>query len=185
MPTTSPNISGRLGEEKGRATGAWRLMLFMLFVFLVFLTSYFGLVFGYQNYVEAQIQRKNQEIEALATQVPREEQDKFLKFQFQLINLQNLLNRHVSISTFFDLLESNTNSQVHYLDLDLNVVERRVNLRGQATSYEILGEQLSAYERLREIVRYSLNQARLGEGGRVTFDVALFLSPDIFQSVTQ
>lgn len=183
MPETrTTNIGGRLSEEKVPAGGgAWRLLLFMAFVLGVFLLSYLGLVFGYKAYVKAQIEKRDQEIDSLAAQVPKEEQDEFLKFQFQLANLQNILNKHVVVSKLLPLIEANTNSQVFYTSLDVNTFESRVDLEATAVSFDVVAQQLSAYQRLPEVLRYQMTNARKIEGGRVSFDLTLFLSPKVFK----
>jgi len=175
------NLNERFRKEAVAPTGAWRLLSFMVFVFLVLLLSYFGLVFGYKNFVLAQIEKKEQELAALAEQVPKAEQDEFLKFQYQIINLKNLLNNHTAATKILPFLEANTNTQVSYAGLDLNVTEARASMQGSAQSYEVLAEQLAAYGRAPEIVRYKMNSAKLGEGGRVQFDITLFFKPEVFK----
>jgi len=176
------NIGGRLSQERVPAGGgAWRLLLFMAFVFGVFLLSYLGLVIGYKAYVKAQIQERDQEIADLAAQVPKEEQDEFLKFQFQLMNLQNILNKHIIVSKLLPLIEANTNAQVFYSSLEVSSAEGRVNLAGTALNFDVVAQQLAAYQRLPEVVRYQMTNAREIAGGRVSFDAALFLSPNVFK----
>ena len=161
--------------------GAWRLMFFMLFVFLVLLLSYFGLVLGYKKYIAAQIQEKDQELTELASQVPKGEQEEFLKFQFQLINLENIINKHILASKALPLLETNTNPQVYYSNADINVEEARIKLQAVALSYEILSQQIQAYQKMPEVIRYQMNSVRRSDDGRVQFDISLFLKPETFK----
>lgn len=182
MVQFSPNkLNERIDKESVAPSGAWRLLSFMLFVFVVLLLSYFGLVLGYKNFVIAQIEKKDSELAALAEQVPKAEQDEFLKFQYQIINLKNLLNNHVAATKLLPFLEANTHTQVSYSGLDVNIAESRVSFQAEAQSYEVLAQQLSAYSRAPEILRYRMTSARVQEGGRVQFDMALFLKPEIFK----
>ncbi len=178
----SNSVGNRLSAEKPIDTGnAWRLMFFMLFVFLVFLVSYLGLAVGYRSYLKAQIEKTDQELAALAARVSEDQQDAFLKFQYQLFNLRSLLARHVIASRVFPFLEVNTNQRVQYTNFELNVPDSRLDLRGSAQSYAVLAEELAAYERAPQVLRYQIANSQVGEGGRVTFEVALFLDSTIFK----
>ncbi len=161
--------------------GAWRLVSFMSFVFLVFLFSYLGLVFGYTPFIKAQISKKETALSDLAGQVPKDRQEQFLKFEYQIIALQNILNKHVTATKIFPVLEANTNQGVFYKNMDLDVATSKVSLRAVAQSYDVMAQQLAAYQRLTDVAQYQINNAKLGDGGRVEFDATLFLKPDIFK----
>lgn len=174
--------SGRSNREKvPSGGGAWKLLTFMIFVFAVFMFSYLGLVFGYKNFVKAQIEDRDAEIKELAAQVPKEQQDEFLKFQFQLMNLQTVLNKHVIGSKILPLLENNTHQQVFYKNLSINVADGRLDLDAVAASYDVLTQQLSAYELMPDLIRYQIGAIKIGEGGRIDFNVLLFLNTRVFQ----
>ncbi len=181
MPQPGPNsIAARVSQEKSvESGGAWRLMSFMLFVFLVFLASYLGLTFGYGKYLDAQISGVNRNLDALASRVGAGDQDAFLKFQFQLLNLRTLLASHVAVSRIFPVLEANTNVRVQLTGLDINIPELRVDIRGLAQSYGVLSEQLLAYDRLPQVLRYQLMNAQVAEGGRVSFTATVFFKESV------
>lgn len=176
------SINNNAGREPAETSGAWRLMMFMFFVGAVFLFAYLGLIFGYKPYVSAQIAKREKALEDLAAQVPKAEQDEFLKFQYQLIELKNLLAKHAAAAKLMPLLEANTNQDVFYRSLDLDVNTAKVSLRGAARSYDALAQQLAAFERSNDITRYQIGRVNLGEGGRVEFDASLFFNPAFFQS---
>ena len=184
MPITPTDVLSRVSREQTPASGgAWRLLLFMLFVLAVFLFSYLGLEFGYRRFLATQIERRETELTELAERVPREQQDEFLKFEFQLINLQKLLTRHVAASKALALLEANTHQRVSLRNLDLSVAERRINLQAVAESYGALTQQLAAYQRaVPSIARYQVSNVKASEGGRVVFDATLFLDPKVFSA---
>jgi len=179
---SNKKTNNRLGREPiSSEEGAWRLLTFMIFVFAVFLLSYFGLVFGYKNFVLAQINDKDKEIAELAAEVPEEQQDEFLQFQFQLINLQNILNNHILSSKFFPMLEANTNNEVSFVNLDLNIEESKVDIEAIASSYEVLSIQLAAFERIPEVLSFKINSAKIIENSRIQFDISLSLAPELFK----
>lgn len=180
--TATTNIGGRVTKEKVSITGgAWRLLSFMIFVFSVFFMSYLGLTLGYRTYLEAQINKKDQELNDLASQVSKEKQDEFLRLAFQLINLKDVLSKHVAARKILPFLEDTVNSVVFYRNLDLDVSTGRASFRAAAPSYEVLAEQLAAYQSQSQIARYQVTSARIGEGGKIDFNMVLYLKPEIFK----
>ena len=157
----------------------------MLFVFLVFLGSYLGLTFGWQNFLKAQIETADTELQGLASQVSDEDQKAFLQFQFQLLNLKTLLTDHVVASKMFPLIEANTNQKVQYTGFAMNVADARVDVKGTAQSYAVLAEQLLAYERMPQVLRYQVTNSQAGEGGRVNFGAVLFFDKALLKSSLQ
>jgi hypothetical protein len=178
----SANIGSSISREKIAASrGAWRLLLFMLFVFLVFLVSYLGLALGYKPFLKAQIKSTDEEIQQFASQISKEQQDEFLTFQYQLVNLKTLLAKHIAASRVAPLIEANTNQGVFYTSYQLNVNDARITVALSAKSYEVLAQQLLAYERMPGVVRYQITGSQLATGGRVTANVSLFLNPSAFK----
>src|SRR3989344_1549448 len=176
------NYSNNQKKERARSGGSGlRLLSFMVFVFVVVFLSYFGLIFGYKNFVASQIEKRDKEIADLATQVPKTELDEYLSFRFQLINLDKLLKDHVIASKVLPLLEANANQKVYYSEMNFQVKERRINLEGVAQSYEAVAEQFATLQRLKEIARYETNVAKSIEGGRVQFNASLFLKPEVLK----
>ena len=160
--------------------GAWRLLSFMIFVFAVFLLSYFGLTFGYRKFLEAQLNKTKQDLADLASQISKEQQETYLKFQYQLVNLQKLLTSHVIIANLLPLLEANTNQSVSFSSLEVSAVDHKLNLQGVARSYDVLASQLQAFEELPSVVRYQITSTKLKEGGKVDFTASVILNPSVF-----
>jgi hypothetical protein len=171
-------VNGRTnGREPASVTGgAWRLLSFTVFLFALVLVSYLGLEFGYRNFLRARIADREAALAALAEQVSKGDQDTFLRFQFELENLSSLLKNHVLSSKLFPLLEANTNARVSLRSLDLSVEERRLILEGTAESYQVVAEQLEAFDRLKEVERYELGPVTPAEKGRVNWSATLFVA---------
>lgn len=157
----------------------WRLFIFSLIFFSVFLSAYFGLRFGYRGYLQSQIDKKDQEIAALAQSVPQEEQRTLLKFYNQLSNLQEILGSHVESTKLFNFLQKNTNQKVFYNTLNLSVAEKKISLDGVASSFDVLAQQLEAFKRAPEVERLLMSQAD-NKDGKVNFRLVLFVKPELF-----
>ena len=171
-----------MGKEMAPAPGgAWRILSFMAFVFAVFLFSYLGLNFGYRKFLEAQIARSKEELTALADQIPKEQQDAYLNFQYQLANVKKLLDNHVIIAGLLPLFEANTNQSVSISGFEVAVADRKINLQGTARSYDVLASQLQAFEESPAVLRYQITSAKLKEGSKVDFTASLTLHPSVFR----
>jgi hypothetical protein len=160
--------------------GTWRLFVFALFVFSVMMVGYLGLKFGYKNFVQGEINALDTEIEQLVETVLPEEQDRFIKFFFQLTNIQDILNNHIVTSQFFPLLQDNTNQLVVYQSLKASVADESIQIAGIADSYEVLAQQLNAFEKVPEVEQVSIRSASLGENG-VRFDMNLQMTRNFFK----
>lgn len=160
----------------------WRLFLFSLLVLATTVFLYLGLDIGYKTFLNNQIQKKDQAITDLSQTISQEEQEQFLNFYSQLANLKVLLDNHVLTSRIFPLLESNTNKLVRYDFLDLDINKQKLILEGAAASYEVLAQQLEAFDNAPEITRVMISESQQDKG-IVRFRLSLFLKPDLFKQL--
>lgn len=179
MTQIPEQLAGRMGPDRPPVGWPWRLFLFSILVLAAAVVVYLGLDFGYKTYLNAQINSKDDAIAELAKAVSPEENKQFVGFYSQLANLQTLLDEHVFVSRLLPLLENNTNRLVYYDSVSFTLKDKRLVLGGVAASYEILAQQLEALNRAPEIERVLINESRR-DGGRVLFQVSLFLEPTLF-----
>lgn len=179
-PYTPPNLSDRLGPEDLPIGWPWRFFLFSLLVAITAAIVYGGLAFGYKPFLNVQIKEQEAAIEQLSQVVPKKEQESFLAFYSQLVNLQNILTNHAAISKTFPFLQLNTNKQVFYTAIDLRVPERRLGLEGFASNYGIFSQQLQAFSVAPEVETLIINDSNALEG-RVKFRLSLTLKPSLLK----
>jgi hypothetical protein len=174
MPQYDQNIPAQFGPEKLPTGWPLRLFAFSLLILTASLLIYVGLRFGYKPYLQNQIAEKEREIEQLAVSIPRENQEKLGAFYSQLLNLKNVLDNHVTASPIFSFLEKNTNKKVFYTRLDFDAKQNVFTLEGAAESYDILAEQLEAFNQAPDVKRFLINESQLS-GGRIRFKISVFL----------
>jgi len=184
MAQFSNSLTDKFGKQVAPVGLPWRLFIFSLVLFSFAVLGYFGLRFGYSAYLEARLRLVDSQIADLARQIPKEQQDAYLGFYSQTVNLQTLLSRHVLASKIFPLLEANTNQGVFYARFDLNVTEKKLSVDGFARSYEILAQQLEAYRQLASLENSTVSESKLADG-RVSFRATLNLKPEIFKLTAQ
>jgi hypothetical protein len=181
MPESPQNLAlSQLGADK-ISGGTWRLLTFSLFVFSVMLLGYLGLRYGFRPYVEAQIKEVDNKIDELGKIALPEDQERFIRFYFQLVNIQDLLENHVFASKFFPFLEQTTNKDIQFKSLNVNVAQSQVNLTGNAKDYQVFAQQLSAFQKRPEVIRVNTQGANADERGLVSFQIDLSVTPSLFK----
>ncbi len=158
----------------------WRLLSIVSAIFLFAVLVYAGLAFGYGPYLASQLREVENEIDQLAASVPREDQEQFVKFYSQLVNLEGLLNDHALVSNLFPLLEQTTHQQVYYTNASLGVSGSELELTGFAGDLTALSEQLEIFDQSEEVNRYSLSRSETS-GDLVEFRVVLNLRADLLK----
>ncbi|MDP2695666.1 MAG: hypothetical protein Q8O87_00230 [bacterium] len=174
------NNLNNLGPEKLEVGWPWRLLMFSAILFGVLVAVYLGFLFGYNPYLDAQIDDVDQEIAALAQSVPVAEQEALLTFYAQLSNLQGVLAKHVVVSKVFDIIERTTNRLVYYSNFDLNVSKRTITIDGTAQSYNVVSQQLESFKQDPDVESFSINQAN-DRDSEANFKVVLVIKPEVFK----
>ena len=181
MPQYSQNVSDQIMKSGGTGSGLpWRLLIFSFVIFFLAILTYFGLSFGYANYLESQINNKDQEITELTKKISPESQNIFVDFYSRLSNYKNIFERHIYNTKIFPILEKITIPSVYYTSVDLSVSTRTMVLSGSASDFEALSRQLYLFDKEPSIEVYILNQSRMVEG-LVNFRVTLIFSPKLFE----
>ena len=162
----------------------WRLLLFGFFVFLLSLFVYFGLRFGYQNYLQNQIEFYDSELQKLTSQVSAEDQDRFVTFYSQLFNLQRILEDHPYSANIFRYLEKNTVPAVYFSDAIFRRSENSVSLKGFSKTFDDLSGQLAILEKSSEAAKVTLNSVSLQKEG-VSFAVSVAFRPEFFNQLAK
>jgi len=156
----------------------WRLFLLTLGLFTFSVLLYLGLAFGYSPYLNSQIEMKRSELSQLA--IPQEDRQILGQASSLLANLEGILNNHILSSKLFSVLERVTNQKTYYTNANLKVPQRELELRGFVESYEILAQQLEAYEQAEEIESYSLNESQASQD-LISFRISLKLNADLLK----
>ena len=180
MPQFDQNIIEKFGREKLPTGWPWRFFTISVILLGISLVIYLGLTFGYRGFLNNQLGKKDQEINQLAASIPKEDQAQLMKFYSQLQNLKSILDQHVLGSKTLPFLEKTTNKKVFYNKLDLDVRQRSLNLDGIAESYEILAQQLEAFNQAPEVERFLINNSQLTQGA-VRFSLSVILKPEMFK----
>ena len=155
----------------------WQLLVFSFAILGLTLVSYFGIIFGYEPYLNSQISETNAQIKESEKIINNEQQKNLTDIYSQLTNIRGLLNSHVITSTLFDELEKSTYPQIYYTNLILSLSEKKIELRGVSQDYTTLVKQLNFFKASQLFGNVLLDNAKSIDGG-ITFSIRVVLSPD-------
>jgi hypothetical protein len=157
----------------------WRLMIFsfVLFAFSIFI--FLGLRFGYETYLDNQLETLNEEINQLTTEISEGEQQEFLGFYSQFRNLDKVLEGRMFGHNVFDFLESYTLPFVAYSEAEYSASSREIRLNGVAQNMKYLVEQMNIFGEASEVSEVDLVSVDLFTG-QVGFEIRLIFSSSYF-----
>lgn len=157
----------------------------ILFYFSIFLLI--GVIAGYflLNHFLKKEEIILRDLEALLAKEKTPEEialeKEILKYQKKIEDVGILLKEHRLTSPIFELLEKNTHPKVSYSNLDFNMAESQLRLKGIAEDFPTLGQQILLLEKDPQIKEVNLTEVLIGEGGKIVFTLYLFLDPQIFE----
>lgn len=167
------------GGEKLPVGWPWRLLVFMIVIFGITIAIYFGMILGYQPYLNSQIRILDAKIATLGQSIDAEQQKNLSDFYSQLANIQNLLASHPASSKILDFLEKNTHQQTYYLVTTVSLADRSIKLEGVSPDYGIFVQQLEVFRQAPEIQNIFLDDSRIADDKSVHFTVRLIFKPDL------
>lgn len=180
MEQNNQQLEELLSSEIIEGGWPWKLFLTALTMSAAVILSYIGIVLGYTPYLGSQIRSVNKQMSDLERSLPIEEQQQFLKFYSQIVNMKGLLDTHTSAEKFLAFLEKNTNRRTTYENLRFDVARRELFIDGVTDSYTTLGQTLQAFEVASEVEKYAVSQARAIEG-RIRFRLTATMKPQVLQ----
>jgi hypothetical protein len=102
---------------------------------------------------------------------------------------QDLLSKHVSVSSFFEFLEANTVQRIQFNDFKYSVDPRKsvlvVDMAGKSPDYTTLLFQSDTLSQRSDVKDVTFSQLDLDNDGDVTFSLKLLLNhPNSFSKTT-
>lgn len=184
-PTTQAKLEEQFTAEAIPVGLPWRLLIFTIIIFAFSIVIYFGLRYGYENYLTQQADTLDKQINQLTSQVNQTDQQNFINFYSQLINLRTVLSSHDFSSNAFGFLEKNTIGSVYYTQASFSLDGSDLNLNGEAASADALVQQMSIFDKSPALASVNLNQLSFDSKGAVGFSVHLVFNDNYFNQPAQ
>lgn len=174
-------VLDRLSREPPKTPG-WSLGLLIFSGGILFITIsvYVGLRFGYEPYLNENIDVLNSKINTLAKSISADDEDRLIKFYSQVTNLKTVLGNHVTLSPFFSWIEKNTEANVYFsrLSFSSQSAGNQITLAGSAPSVADINQQAAIFESSAEVKSVNISSiSKSNETGQWTFSATLLLNP--------
>ncbi len=179
QPQEGPSEGPRFSGAPIKVGMPWRLMVFSFVLFAFSILVFLGLRFGYDVYLNSQLEALDEKVEQLSTEVSEGRQEEFLGFYSQLSNLERVLGRRGFSHNVFGFLEENTLPPVYYSEAEYSSDTKGVRLTGAARTMKALVEQMAVFGDASSISGVTLDSVSMF-GGRVGFEISLVFSPSYF-----
>lgn len=184
LPENARNLEEQLLSERIPVGWPWRLLIFSALIFAIAIFVYFGLRYGYKGYLDSRSRQLDEDLKALGQQVSAADQERFINFYSQLVNLKEILDKHSFSSNIFRFLENNTINEVYYTEVSLRSTERVLILKGFSNNFESLSAQLEIFEKSSETEKVILNNVSL-QGNGVNFSATIIFKNTLLNKLTQ
>jgi hypothetical protein len=166
------------------ATGwPWRLLASSVIIFILAIFVYAGLRFGYGPYLDRQIVSLDTSLASLSQSVAAAEQERFVNFYSQIVNVKTVLGKHAFASNALTFLERATTGPVYYTSAELDTNATELKLRGVTTSFDALAGQIAVFEQTKGVARVTLTDVKFTSTG-VTFTLSVIFTSDFFKEPT-
>ena len=161
-----------------------KLLMFSVSVFIIILVIYLGIIFGYEPYLNAQLDNLNNQISVAGSQISPTDQSQLTSYISQASNVKALLNNHITASALFNYLEKNTDTNVYFSHLSLTVFNNQAQLSGLAQTMNDLVGQLAIWQGSPSITEVDFNQISATSQG-FSFSATLTFQPNFLISQSQ
>ncbi len=181
--TGAPQGGEQFAPERIAVGLPWRLMLISVALFGLVILIFFGLRIGYRSYLDGRADVLDQSLEGLSSTVSVADQEKFVNFYSQMINLKSALDQHTFSSNIFTYLERNTIGQVYYTEAEIKARDRALVVRGVAATFDALAQQITVLNRTAEVQSIVLEDIDL-RNGQAFFSLTITFKGDFLARPT-
>lgn len=184
MPLPQQAIE-KMIHDPAETQGAFKQFLLLASSLLILMiVIYVGLTFGYQTYLQGEIEKQRAKIESDSKRIPVAEQAQLINFYSQLANLKTLLAAHSEASPLLSLIERTVVPGLYYTKLNFNAGTGEVDLNGVAQSLDAIAGQTAIFQADPNIARVNLANVSQVQGlnqNTWQFSIVLFVQPQLIR----
>ncbi len=143
------------------------------------------MVFGFEFYLKSARDAKDAQLLEAQKAVNIDTVEDFIRLRNRLSSLETLLDQHVLLSEFFDVLETRTLQSVRFSGLSVSVANDRsaeVQMEGVARTFNALAAQSTQFAGEKQIKRAIFSNIAVNPNGTVGFSLTATLDPRLITS---
>lgn len=178
MPKQPVKSAARFTKSGGNT-----FLMFSLFALGLSVAGALG-VFGYGEYLKSVDAKKSEALSQARLAVSADAVEGFVRSRDRFEAAGGILDSHVAISNFFDLLESITLVNVRYSGFSFTTLEdgtAEIALSGTARSFNALAAQSGVFSKEKDIRRAIFSGIDVDEKGTVSFVVNAVVDADLLK----
>lgn len=139
----------------------------------------------YQSSEKTETQIKEVEEKLVKTPEERSREDNLAKTSQRISSFEEVLKGHKKTSQLFSFLEGISHPNVWFTEFDFQSEKNLISLKGRASSFSVVGEQVAVLKNndlVKEIKLEQLSMGEEGEGGaEVDFALRLTFKPEVLE----
>lgn len=139
----------------------------------------------YQSSEKTESQIKEVEEKLVRTPEERSMEDNLAKISQRISNFKKVLKGHEKTSQLFPFLEGISHPNVWFTDFDFQSEKNLISLKGKASSFSVVGEQIEVLKNNDLVKEIKLEQLSMGEegerGAEVSFALRLTFKPEVLK----
>ncbi|MES2994629.1 MAG: hypothetical protein V4681_01150 [Patescibacteria group bacterium] len=139
-------------------------------------------IFGYLKFLESARDAKAEQLREAEASISRATVEEFLRLRNRFSSTGMLLDQHVALSQYFDVLETLTLQSVTFDSLKIATKEDRtatLEMTGSARNFNALAAQSSAFAAEKRIKRAIFSGISTQEKGLIDFTLSAELDPSV------
>ncbi len=168
--------------SKHRTTGTNPFLILSYFIVSIAVVGCLA-VFGYQYYLEGVAKHKASDVITAQRKIDQATVTDFIRLRDRFTAAKELLNSHVTLSQFFDVLEHVTLQGVRFTSLKLSVTDDRtakIEMNGTAKTFNALAAQsslLATDKRIKRAIFSGITVAQ--KDSTVSFSLTADIDPSL------
>lgn len=164
MAYTQSVLERELMKNEGVKVGApWRLLIMGFIVFGTSVGIFLGMRFGFQPFLQAQVNKEDQKIKQLLGSLTQDEVKNSQVFYSQLININDLIESRSLATPLLEMLEKNTLKGIYFNSMNYSNVTKELKLSGVGPTYAVLAQQLEIFKNYPGVEKTFMDNASVDE----------------------
>lgn len=175
------------GGQRFSQSGGNTFLVLSLIILGIALVASLG-VFGYERYLMSIRDAKSQEVARAQESIDAAKVEEFIHMRDRFSAAKGLLDQHIALSNFFNLLESITLQNVRFNSLSLTIANDRsaeIQMTGNARTFNALAAQSSAFAAEKRIKRAIFSDIQVNENKTVSFALTADVDPKLLLLTAQ
>ena len=139
-------------------------------------------VFAYDKFLSARISKMDESLSAARTALQPELITQLVRSDKRIISANALIQHHVTISSFFEVLQELTLQNVQFTSFSFGTGETgglSINMKGEARSYATVALQAKIFSENDNFINPQFSNLDLSEKGDVVFNFKSQLNPKV------